>query len=516
MVPVSRTLRASLALATVAALVACTAAEEPDDDATTTAGETRSPRPEETMPAVPDGLAAFYDQDVTWEECGNGYDCTDVTVPLDYAEPDGETITLALKRRAAGSADPVGSLLVNPGGPGGSGIQLVEAADLLFSSELLDGFDIVGFDPRGVNESTPVDCVDDAELDEIRSADYDSTEEGLTGLASAAEELAAACAQNSGELLGHVDTESAARDLDVLRAVLDEPRLDYLGYSYGTYLGAIYADLFPEHVGRMVLDGALDPSLSSADIVRGQAAGFEQALRAYAEDCLASSGCPLSGDVDSAVGQVQDLLELTSRTPLPTGTDRELTAPLAFSGIIMPLYDDAYWMLLTSALDAAMHQNDGSQLLLLADLSAEREPDGTYATNSTEANIAINCLDYPVEGDLADWRQQAKELEEISPTFGSALAFGDVTCAAWPVQSTVERGPVSADGAPPIVVIGTTGDPATPYEWSVQLADQLSSAVLVTYEGEGHTAYGRAGECVTTAVDDYLLDGVVPEDGLVC
>ncbi|WP_413451487.1 alpha/beta hydrolase [Georgenia phoenicis] len=511
----SRILRASLALVTVTALVACSTGDQPDDVGAT-AEETRTARAEEPLPEVPAELATFYEQSPEWEECGNDFDCTDVTVPLDWDAPDGETITLAVKRRAAGD-EPVGSLLVNPGGPGGSGIQLAEAASMMFSGELLDGYDVVGFDPRGVGASTPVECVSDAELDEIRSEDYDtSTEEGVAAFTQAAAELAAACEANSGELLAHVDTESAARDLDVLRHVLGEAQLDYLGFSYGTHLGAVYAELFPEHVGRMVLDGAMDPSLGSDDIVRGQAEGFERAIRAYAEDCLAGSDCPLSGDVDTAVGQVQDLLELASHTPLPTGTDRELTAPLMFSGIIMPLYDDAYWMLLTSALDAAMNQQDGSQLLLLADLSAEREDDGTYATNSNEANIAINCIDYPVEGGPAEWQEQAAELAEISPTFGPALSYGDVTCDAWPYEPTVERAPVTAAGAEPIVVIGTTGDPATPYAWSEQLAKQLESGVHVTYEGEGHTAYGRAGDCITEAVDGFLLEGTVPEDGLVC
>src|SRR5690606_8079115 len=211
---------------------------------------------------------------------------------MDYAEPDGETITIAVKRRAAGDDEPVGSLFVNPGGPGGSGIQLAEAAQLMFSADLLDGYDIVGFDPRGVGQSSAVDCVSDAELDRIRAEDYETTERGLAALSATAEELAAACAENTGDLLAHVDTVSAARDLDVLRHVVGSSRLDFLGYSYGTYLGATYAELFPENVGRVVLDGGLDPSLSSADLVRGQAAGFERALRVYAEDCLAGSSCP--------------------------------------------------------------------------------------------------------------------------------------------------------------------------------------------------------------------------------
>ena len=507
----SRIPRALAALVAVSALVACDATE-PEGGSATTPPE----RTEEGMPQVPADLATYYEQELAWEDCGAQMDCAEVTVPLDYAQPDGESIVIAVKRRAAGGGAAVGSLFFNPGGPGGSGVDLVEDVTMLFSPDLLDGYDVVGFDPRGVGASTAVDCVSDAELDELRAEDYETTTEGLAAFTEDAEQLAAACAEHTGELLGHVDTDSAARDLDILRHVLGEPQLDYLGYSYGTFLGATYAELFPEQVGRLVLDGGLDPSHGSAELVRGQAAGFEAAIRTYAEDCLAGSGCPLTGDVDTAVGQIQSLLELATHTPLPTGTDRELTAPLMFSGLILPLYDERYWVLLTSALTAAIDSGDGSELLMLADLSADREPDGTYRSNSTEANIAINCLDYPVVGDLEDWRQQAKELEQISPTFGSALGFGEITCDAWPHEAVRTPAPVTAAGADPIVVIGTTGDPATPHEWSVSLAEQLESGVLVTYEGEGHTAYGRAGQCITEAVDSFLLEGTVPEDGLVC
>ncbi len=506
----SRIPRALAALLAVTALVACDATES--GPAATAPAE----RAQDALPEVPAELAGYYEQELAWEDCGAGMDCTDVTVPMDYDNPEGEDITIAVKRRGASGGEPVGSLFLNPGGPGGSGVDLVEQVQVLFSPDLLDGYDVVGFDPRGVGSSTAVECVSDAELDRLRAEDFETTGDGLTAFADSAERLADACAEHTGELLGHVDTDSAARDLDILRHVLGEAQLDYLGYSYGTLLGATYAELFPEQVGRLVLDGGLDPSHGSAELVRGQAAGFEAAIRTYAEDCLAGSGCPLTGDVDTAVGQIQSLLELATHTPLPTGTDRELTAPLMFSGLILPLYDERYWVLLTSALTAAIDSGDGSELLMLADLSADREPDGTYRSNSTEANIAINCLDYPVVGDLEDWRQQAKELEQISPTFGSALGFGEITCDAWPHEAVRTPAPVTAAGADPIVVIGTTGDPATPHEWSVSLAEQLESGVLVTYEGEGHTAYGRAGQCITEAVDSFLLEGTVPEDGLVC
>ncbi|WP_241237027.1 alpha/beta hydrolase [Georgenia faecalis] len=501
------------------ALAGCTASETDDDraaDSVTTA-PSASTEPVE-MPAAPAGLEVYYDQDVAWEACGDDFECARVEVPLDYAVPDGERIELALKRLPAEDGDArIGSLLINPGGPGGSGVQLVEAADFLFSADVRERFDLVGFDPRGVNESDAVECVSDAELDEMRSTEYDvETPEGLAEFTASATELGEKCAAGTGPLLAHVDTESAARDLDILRDVVGDPQLYYFGYSYGTFLGAIYAETFPANVGRMVLDGAVDPALDSAALVMGQAVGFENAIRAYAEDCLAGDDCPLKGDVDDAVGQIQDLLATAEATPLPTGSDRELTGSLAASGIIMTLYDNEYWPLLTSALDAAMYDGDGSQLLFLADVSAEREEDGSYLTNSTEAFNAINCLDYPAEADLAQMQAQAAELAEASPTFGEMLAYGDITCDVWPYPSTAERTEVHAEGAAPILVIGTTGDPATPYEWSVSLAEQLADAVLVTYEGEGHTAYGRSNSCVTEAVDTYLIEGTLPEDGLTC
>ncbi|MEE6295602.1 alpha/beta hydrolase [Georgenia wangjunii] len=515
----SRTARpAALTAFVVAALLlsGCSDAEPEERSAETTRAASSAPAAD--LPAPPPGLEDVYAQEVAWEECGSRFDCTRVTVPLDYDEPDGEQIELALKRHVTEDADTrLGSLLVNPGGPGGSGTSFVEAVGMLFSEDLLAGYDVVGFDPRGVGESDAIDCVSDVELDEIRSAEYDlDTDAGLAEYTAATEELAASCAENTGELLAHVDTVSAARDLDVLRHVLGDPQLAYLGYSYGTLLGATYADLFPENVGRLVLDGAVDPALDSTGLVMGQAVGFENALRAFVEDCLAGDDCPLSGDVDDAVGQVQDLLAMAESTPLPTGTDRELTVSLMASGIILPLYEDAYWPLLSSALQAAMKDQDGSQLLLLADLGAERELDGSYSSNAQEAFPAINCLDYPVATDIEQMRAEAETLAELSPTFGSMLAFGDIACQTWPHPSDAERAPIAAEGAAPVVVIGTTGDPATPYEWSVSMADQLADAVLVTYEGQGHTAYGRSNDCITEAVDAYLLEGTLPPDGLTC
>lgn len=484
---------------------------------------------------VPDGLERFYAQDLDWFPCAGGdsidktsgdadFRCATVEVPLDYADPDGQTITLALKKRPAGK-DRIGSLLINPGGPGGSGLELVSSASGYFSDGLMDAYDVVGFDPRGVGVSTPVDCLSDAERDALRAGeDLDpaaqlSPDELRAEVVDQATDLEQACqarTQTAG-LLDHIDTVSAARDLDVLRAVLGEARLSYLGFSYGTYLGATYADLFPGNVGRMVLDGAIDPTLTGAELAAGQAAGFESALATYVEDCQAGSSCPLSGGTEGGLTQVRQLLERAATSSVPTSDpDRPLTGALAEAAIIGALYQDENWSVLTEGLNQAMLQNDGSTLLYIADVLASRNGDGTYTGNGDEVINAINCLDYPVTGDVAQWDAQAAELEQVSPTFGADLAYTDQYCQAWGHPSTRAHTPIRAEGAPTILVLGTTGDPATPYAWSQALASQLADARLVTWEGKGHTAYGRAGGCVTEAVDSFLLAGTVPESDLTC
>lgn len=468
-------------------------------------------------PATDPAYARFYDQEPAWEGCGPGTECTAVTVPVDWADPDGETLDLAVVRRRT-DGDAVGALFMNPGGPGASGVEYVgDYGDLVTTRDLRDAYDLVGFDPRGVGASEPIDCLDDAQLDAFLAAEVDpTTPEGLAAMRADAEELGRACAADAGELLGHVDTVSAARDLDVLRAALDQERLHYLGKSYGTLLGATYADLYPGRVGRMVLDGALDPAQSFTDVSIGQAEGMERALRAYAEDCGSRSDCPLRGDLDERLDQVRQVLEDAEQQPLRTGDpQRPLTASLAFYGLIAALYDPESWPVLDQALGQAL-AGDGAGLLALADVYAGREEDGSYGSNLLEVFNAVNCLDYPVDADPESMAATAQRLEEVSPTFGEALAYGEVLCDAWPVEAVREPAPVQASGAPPILVVGTTGDPATPHAWAVALAEQLDSGRLLTYEGEGHTAYMRGSACVDRAVDRYLIDGVLPGEGATC
>ncbi|MGC5615459.1 alpha/beta hydrolase [Georgenia sp. Z1491] len=520
-----RLIRIVPALAAAAlVLTACSDAEDAESSGAEAPGETGSESGAEgsdageEMPPAPEGLEEFYEQEVSWTDCDD-YECADIEVPLDYDAPDGETISLAIKRLPASDGEPIGSMLINPGGPGGSGVEFVEYATSSISPEVTSVYDVVGFDPRGVQNSTQIDCVSDSELDRLLATDYPDTPEGEADWEADAQLIGEGCAAESGDLAGNVDTESAARDMDVIRAVLGESQLDYLGYSYGTLLGSTYADLFPDNVGRMVLDGALDPTSTGFDVTLGQAGGFEGALRAYIEDCQSGSLCPLSGSVDDGAEQIVELLESAEANPLPTGDpDRPLTQALALTGIILPMYDESSWPMLTAALQAAINLDEGSALLQFADLYNTRNPDGTFADNSTEANWAINCLDYPaVEHTQAELDEQVAELEEVAPTFGQFFGGeNDELCLNYPHQSEREPGPVSAEGSGPIVVIGTTGDPATPYEWAVGLADQLDEGVLVSYEGEGHTAYGRSNDCVQGAVDEFFLEGTPPEDELSC
>jgi len=493
-----------------------------------------SPATASATPTVPAGLESFYNQKVSWYACAKkgmdeaksgedtGFSCAKVKVPLDYSNPGGETIEIAVKKRAA-TGDSVGSLFINPGGPGGSGIELVDSAGTYFSKNLTGSYDVVGFDPRGVGSSTAIDCLSDSDLDAERAGENDPATPSATATIERAQKMNTACESKTGTpgLLDHIDTISAARDLDVLRAVEGQQALTYLGFSYGTYLGATYAELFPANTGRLVLDGAVDPSLSAEDMTLGQAKAFEVALRAYVQECQSSKlSCPLSGDVDSGVSQIREFLESTKTAPIPTSDpQRPLTYDLALTGVLGAMYQTSLWSSLTAALTQAMDTSgsrDGSALMVITDAFASRQSDGSYSSNSTEVLMPVNCLDFPVQGDDASWEQNATAVKEASPTFSAQLLYPDAYCQGWGHESSRKREKITASGAAPILVVGTTGDPATPYAWSEALAEQLETGQLLTWKGNGHTAYGRSNDCVKNAVDTYLLNGTMPDKGLTC
>ena len=479
-----------------------------------------TPEPGSSDPPTPD-LAAYYTQDLAWESCRGSFQCARLTVPVDYADPGTGTIELeVLKVAAEEPSERVGSLVVNPGGPGAPGTSYAQQASQVFRSALTDHFDVVGFDPRGTGESAPVDCLSDEQMDAFLQADPvpDDTAE-VTEVVDGLEDFWAGCTANTPGgatgVVAHVTTIEAARDMDVLRAALGEAQLNYFGASYGTKLGATYADLFPDRVGRLVLDGAVDVSLDSVSLGLGQAAGFERALTAYVDDCVDGGDCFLGDTTDEGLQTIADILADLDEDPLPTSDDRELTVGTGFLGVITPLYNRDYWFLLDQGLEEAL-EGDGATLQLLADAYASRNPDGSYSDNSTEAIYAINCLDDPFAITADEVPDYIPRYLDASPTLGEVFAWGLIGCDGIEVESSEPARDIKAAGAAPIVVVGTTRDPATPYEWAVALAGQLESGVLVSRDGDGHTGYNAGNDCVNEALESYLVDGTVPEDGLEC
>ena len=472
------------------------------------------------VPPGQEELASFYNQSVTWSDCG-GPKCGKLTVPVDYADPGGETIQLALlKVEKRGGGTRAGSLVVNPGGPGGSGVEYARFADFIVGTPVRRAYDVVGFDPRGVAASAPIRCVEPPELDQFLGQDPtpDDAAERQRAV-EIATRFAQACRDNAGTLLGHVSTVEAAKNMDVLRAVLGDPKLNYLGKSYGTFLGATYAGLFPDRVGLFVLDGALAPDLSAEEIAIGQARGFDTATKAWAQDCVDDGKCPLGATTDAVLEGLGDLLTRLDATPAKVSGDArvtELTEGWAAYGIAAAMYDQGMWSQLTEALRALVASNDGTGLMKLADAYAERTGSGDYTGNLMQVIYAVNCLDSPDSSDLAVYEAREQKAAQQAKLFGRFLAWSGLTCGHWPIQSGASPAKITAAGSAPIVVIGTTRDPATPYEWAVRLADQLESGVLVTMDGDGHTAYMRANNCIDNAVNDYFTKGKIPADGLAC
>jgi len=479
-------------------------------------------------PAEPSTLAGYYAQRLDWQPCDNGFECARLLVPFDYARPAGRRFSLpVIKLPAAEAAQRIGALVVNPGGPGGSGVEYALGARSEFPSAALARFDIVGFDPRGVAGSEPaLACMTGPQLDKYLAVDDMPANAAQLGVVVAQSKLyAARCAQNSAALLPYVGTQNAARDMDVLRAALGESQLTYLGKSYGTYLGAWYAQLFPRRVRALVLDGAVDPDEPPLQEDITQAAGFQVALGSFTAWCLATAGCPLrtsagqpgapAGSAQAAMEKLQTLIVRANSVPLANKLRDGQVADgaMLLSGVAAALYSKSAWPDLKTGLSGAF-AGDGTVLVQLANLLYERNPDGTYA-NLADADISISCLDRPWPRSLASWQAAASAAARAAPLFGAPDVWGSLPCAYWPVPSyPLPR--IRAAGARPILVVGTLRDPATPYRWAQALAGDLSSGVLLGWNGDGHTAYGEGSACVDTIVNAYLISLAVPRSGMVC
>ncbi|MFJ4620561.1 alpha/beta hydrolase [Streptomyces sp. NPDC088812] len=450
---------------------------------------------------------------------GDPWQCATMKAPRDWAEPDGDTISIALIRAGA-SGDKsrrIGSLIFNFGGPGGSGVTTLPAFGEDYAA-LRTRYDLVSFDPRGVGRSAPVRCENDQQLDAYFQQDMtpdDSAER--TALVDSTRKFNDACEKNSEEILPHVRTTDAARDMDLMRQVLGDDRLHYFGISYGTELGGVYAHLFPKKVGRAVFDAVVDPTQTPEQGSLGQAGGFQRALDNFAEDCTSKvEDCPVGDTAQEVKDRIAKLLAELDRKPIPGVFPRELTQTAATNGIAQSLYSQDFWQYLTEGLEEA-YTGNGRILMLLSDAMNGRSENGEYS-NITAANISINCSDGKPRYSVADVQRELPRFRAASSVFGDFLAWSMLSCTDWAVPGAADHPDVSAPGAAPILVVGNTGDPATPYEGARKMVAALGEGVGVelTYRGQGHGAYDSKNRCVQAAVNGYLLDGKVPAAGTVC
>ncbi|POX57882.1 peptidase [Streptomyces sp. Ru62] len=450
---------------------------------------------------------------------GGEWQCATMKAPLDWSRPKGDTIGIALIRaRASGPENRrIGSLVFNFGGPGGSGVTTLPAFGSDYTA-LRTRYDLVSFDPRGVGRSAPVECESDAQLDEYFQQDATPDDHAeQVQLLQRTKQFNAACEKNSEKVLPHVRTTDAARDMDLMRRVLGDDKLYYFGISYGTELGGVYAHLFPKNVGRAVLDAVVDPTQTPEESALGQARGFQLALDNFAEDCTSKTEeCPIGSTEQEVKDRIAKLLAELEKKPIPGIFPRQLTQTAATNGIAQSLYSKDFWEYLTEGLEQA-YDGDGKILMLLSDSMNGRSENGEYS-NLTAANTAINCADEKPRYTADHVQRRLPEFRAASALFGDYLAWGMVSCTNWAVPGAADHPDVSAPGAAPILVIGNTGDPATPYEGARRMVEALGRGVGIelTYKGQGHGAYDSKNKCVQSAVNGYLLDGRTPKANTVC
>ena len=448
---------------------------------------------------------------ISWQPCQNGLQCGSVPVPLDYAEPGGPWISIAVARhRAEDPSARIGSLVINPGGPGGSGIDDLPSELRVLTSGLLADFDIVSFDPRGVDRSAPVTCGESggpASQGPLPDA-APPTAAAQHALETADKQYTDQCAAASGLVLPFVGTVDAARDLDRIRAALGDATLTFFGHSYGTLLGLTYADLFPTHVRAMILDGVIDPALSTVQMAEDQASGFEANLGAFFSWCASSGSCPWQEGSDPTTALL-GLIQRSRQSAIPAGSGRTAGPGEIYTAVLSALYSSSRWSQLAGALAQATAGN-GAGLLSMSDVY-----DTENGPNSVDANTAINCLDHPVSHDLSAYPGLAASAGTLAPLFGPMLIWSLTACAQWPAASTRSPHAVHAVGSPAILVVGTSGDVATPLKWAVSVAGELAKGVLVTWQGNDHVAYYYSG-CVRSIDQAYFLSGALPADRTVC
>ncbi|HTO01421.1 MAG TPA: alpha/beta hydrolase [Microthrixaceae bacterium] len=505
----------AMALVIAVLAVSCSVVDTDTSSASLRSEERTAARAKQDVSPQPDGK-------LSWTGCQDKVaaaarlQCATLEVPLDPSEPNGKQISLALARqKATGTSEQrLGSLVMNPGGPGGSGIEFLASAAAIFPAELSQRFDLVSFDPRGVAESSPVRCLDDKAKAEQLTGDLSpDTPEELKRAVDDQKTFLEGCKKKSGDLLTHMSTADVAADLDLIREALGDKKLSYVGFSYGTAIGAVYATLFPENTRALVLDGSVSPTSDPVTQTEIQVKGFENTLKNFISACNADKKCAIGPDAAAVIQQTRAAL---AKKPIKvtdsTGT-RELGVDLFDLGLATALYDTTLWGTVATSI-STINEGGAELLLSLGDRQTGRKADGTF-NNSSDSQTMVNCADENVRPSLSEAQANAERIKAAAPTFGDALAWSALGCLDWP-EAANPLPTISGAGAAPILVIGTLGDPATPYTWSEEMASTLESGHLLTYEGDGHTAFLRAGPCIDDAVVSYLVDLKLPVEGKSC
>jgi pimeloyl-ACP methyl ester carboxylesterase len=482
---------------------------------TITACGSSSSSTDTTVPSL-DNTTEFVVNPIVWTACDGStnteVECGNIEVPFDYADPDqGSFVLYVKKHNAASPADRIGSMMVNPGGPGFGGSSLADDAEYYFSQDLIDRFDIIAWDPRGTGESTPaVNCVDT--FDEYFGLDSPpETPDEKQALIDASQAFNDKCAENSGTILPFISTKASAQDINSLRLALGEEKVSFFGFSYGSELGTTWATMFPETVRAIVVDGAVDPNASSIQEGMAQAKGFEGQLATFLKQCSERTTCEFHNDGDAEAAFDQLVLDIDAK-PLEVSKDRTLvTQGVLFTAVAQAMYSDYYWPQLSEALSAAQ-SGDGKGILQLYDDYYQRKDDGTYG-NELEAFLAISCLDDPGATSTEEVDSHIEDFIAAAPRLGGNFAHG-YSCALWPVKQAAKVN-ITGKGAGPIVVVGTTGDAATPLSSTRKMAQGLEQGILIVVDANQHTGYG-ANSCVVKAVDDYLIKLTVPANETTC
>ena len=436
---------------------------------------------------------------IDWSECGANLECAEVEVPLDYDDPEGETITLSVGRAPA-TGDRIGALFVNPGGPGATASDFAGTMASILPSNITEAFDIIGVDPRGTGSSA-IDCGGD--FVEIYGQDYSiDSPEDTTNLLEVSQEYVDGCESAVGDVLPHLGTRDVAHDIDTVRELMGDDQISYLGFSYGTAIGQVYAQDFPENIRAMVLDGVLELGPTGPEIAEEQALGFERALGSFVDNCNDDDNCPLAPDAE---GAIEDLIAQVEEEPIPSDS-RDLGPGELNVGIGMALYSESLWPDLANGIAAAL-DGDGSGMVALADQY--------LSIGNFDVYFGVDCLDFEWPDTPEELLADGAAIKDDAPHFGEYIVNDYVRCAMWPVEPEPLT-KVTGPGTPPILVVSTTNDPATPYEAGVHVAENLESGVLLTYEGDGHTVVGNGVACVDDAVARYLVDLEPPEDGATC